>query len=475
MRQCREREERGDLIEPEREPWLSEWVEGAGCREIVDRLGLQMPVLQAEMRSANGLSTLDLSSRLGLLHVLIEQVLVEDRDIWKRMEPADIAGQRASLLGRDASGRWHYALAALESRVYSLASTWQKKPLPTPPHLVRVGERVEVEVAEKELSIEWRGAKVLELLPGGKGRFVVMVDGVDGLPDEDFIEVFTTPLLDKEWRKMPKKEVKPKEVREERAPPEARGGARRTRVTEKDESPAAASSAPHPSKKQKVTVEEKVELQLQQVALLCTANDGKALMLLPPAPSCPKPKSSDPKADKEVHKAILELGAEQEVHAAAYARLYQQSVIRLHEHVQQAAADRAAAAAAPLAPAAEASADPWAENLARVQAGAALDADTAAAVKVGGGVDVAEKAKKVANDRAARSAKRLQISQAEFEKKHEEELKAEEQRKRAKLEATSSTAPRAPETTAAPPENGGGIKVEDSVAGGVVEVVVDTS
>ena len=33
-------------------------------------------------------------------------------------------------------------------------------------------------------------AKVIELLKGGKGRFAVMVDGADGLPDEDFIETF---------------------------------------------------------------------------------------------------------------------------------------------------------------------------------------------------------------------------------------------------------------------------------------------
>ena len=53
-------------------------------------------------------------------------------------------------------------------------------------------------------------AKVLELLSGGKGRFTVMVDGADGKPDEEFVEIFTSPLLDKEWRKLPKKESKPK-------------------------------------------------------------------------------------------------------------------------------------------------------------------------------------------------------------------------------------------------------------------------
>jgi hypothetical protein len=41
----------------------------------------------------------------------------------------------------------------------------------------------------------------------GKGCFKAMIDGVDGKPDEEFVEMFTTPLLEKEWRKIPKKEV----------------------------------------------------------------------------------------------------------------------------------------------------------------------------------------------------------------------------------------------------------------------------
>jgi hypothetical protein len=97
-------------------------------------------------------------------------VLLEDKDIWKRMEAAEIAAQRATVLGRDQNGRWHYHLPALEHRVYSLASPWRPKPLPPAPHLVRVGERIEVECTpddKKDAPPEWRGAKVLELVSGG--------------------------------------------------------------------------------------------------------------------------------------------------------------------------------------------------------------------------------------------------------------------------------------------------------------------
>ena len=45
LREVREKEERGELVE-EAEQWLHEWVEGAGTREIVDRLALQLPALQ---------------------------------------------------------------------------------------------------------------------------------------------------------------------------------------------------------------------------------------------------------------------------------------------------------------------------------------------------------------------------------------------------------------------------------------------
>ena len=67
---------------------------------------------------------------------------------------------------------------------------------------------VEVEVTDDNKQPVWRGARVETLLVGGKGRFVAMIDGEDGKPDEEFLETYTSMLLDKEWRKMPKKEGK---------------------------------------------------------------------------------------------------------------------------------------------------------------------------------------------------------------------------------------------------------------------------
>ena len=479
LKQVRDREERGQLIESEREPWLSEWVDGAGCREIVDRLGLQLPSLQAEMRASGGLASLTLTARVGLLHMLIEQVLVEDRDIWKRMEAADIAAQRASLLGRNAAGRWHYGLAALGSRVYSLASPWQKKPLPMPPHLVRAGERVEVEVAEKDRPIEWRGARVLELLPGGKGRFVVMVDGVDGAPDEDFIEIFTSPLIDREWRKMPKKEVKPKEEPKPKPPPaEPRAGGRRTRVT--DDAPAAAAAPAagggHASKKQKATAisfDQKIEQRMEQVALLNTSDDGRSLMLLPPAAALPKPKGSDPKVDKEVHKAVLALQGEQEAAQQAYARLHQQSVIRLHEHVTMAASEAAMRAAEPpaAAPADAVSADAPAVDP------TAADAEAALALKVANEAEAAERAAKIAEGRSARSAKRLQLSAEAFAAKEAEEAEAKAREAEAKLGAKLETGAAAAPDAAVLEAAGGDVKAECGPSAGATDgaTPMDTS
>ena len=88
----------------------------------------------------DGFGGLTVTERVGLLHILIEQVLQEDKDIHKRMEPQAISDQRANFLGKDQSARWYYHLPTLEDRVYSMASLRQPKPLPAHPHLVRPGE-----------------------------------------------------------------------------------------------------------------------------------------------------------------------------------------------------------------------------------------------------------------------------------------------------------------------------------------------
>lgn len=202
-------EARGEEVEE----WDLPYSEGYGLREIIDRLG-PLANVSAALKSG-GMMALSLAQRACLLHGIAEQMLDTDRDVYKRMAPAEIELARPQMLGRDSNGRWYYHFALLtsdapEGRLYTLTSPYRPKPQPPVPHLVRVGERVEVEVEEVKGKIEWRQASVLELLAGGKGRFSVMVDGADGQPDEEFIEVFTAPLVGKEWRKMPPKEKKPK-------------------------------------------------------------------------------------------------------------------------------------------------------------------------------------------------------------------------------------------------------------------------
>lgn len=272
LKSVRDNEIKGHLVD-EREEWLHEWKDGAGMREIADRAQLDMPALALAVKS-HGIGSLSPMHRVALLHLLIEQVLAEDKDIWKRMDPSEVSAQRAALLGKDSAGRWHYHLPALQDRVYSLASPWRPKPLPPPPHLVRVGERIEVEVREsdKDATVEWRGAKVLELLAGGNGRFTAMVDGTDGLPDEEFIEIFTSPLLDKEWRKVAKKEPAKKEPKEAPAKvlrESVASSGRRTRVSDGTSQPTAP-LAPAPAaagKKPKLDHQQRVEQQQQQTRL----------------------------------------------------------------------------------------------------------------------------------------------------------------------------------------------------------------
>ena len=157
------------------------------------------------------------------------QVCLVDRTLVNRLDVDDasaVAATRALLLGRDSAGRWHYRFDSLEGRVYQLDVPWSLKSLRRPTeavrHIVAVGEWIEVEVAieiegEAEATgVEWRGAEVRRLLPGGKGRFVACVNGPDGEPDEDFKEVFTAPQKDKEWRKSLSASAKKKKERAER-------------------------------------------------------------------------------------------------------------------------------------------------------------------------------------------------------------------------------------------------------------------
>ena len=482
------KEERGELID-DNEPWLHEWVEGMGMREIVDRLNFKLPEIQFKMRN-DGFGGLTVTERVGLLHILIEQVLQEDKDIHKRMEPQAISDQRANLLGKDQSGRWHYHLPTLEDRVYSMASPWQPKPLPAHPHLVRPGDRVEVEVnsEEEKGKIEWRGAKVLELLPGGKGRFRVMVDAPNGEPDEEFIETFTSPLMGKEWRKIPKKEAPPPPPKPEPPPPPPKAPGRKTRVSEGDEGKGKAGPV---SKKAKLTPQEKEQKieedrikQLEQVALMSTAEDGKSIMLCsktaagtasnvtvgavggggessaaaaaPPAveeEAKPKGKgkggkkggggggSAPPKENKldaAVREGIESLKASQETHASAYDKVYQDAVIRLYHQMQQAEEDLKRLKENPPPPPTNPAAAAAASSAVPGQPDTSGDSSMAQAVAVAQEMEKVEKAQSMRMGRAERSAKREAIAAAEFaEREAKEKAEAEERRKR-KLEAKAA-------------------------------------
>ena len=136
-------------------------------REIIDRLERTSPEqtqiarlkeIELLLRDSDsgGLAALSTTCRVQVLHALCEHVLAEDKDIWKRMESSEIEASRATVLGRDGAGKWIYAMPALESRVYSICSPWKPKPLPEVPHMVRVGERIEVEVDDGKGQVEWR-------------------------------------------------------------------------------------------------------------------------------------------------------------------------------------------------------------------------------------------------------------------------------------------------------------------------------
>ena len=154
---------------------------------MVERLGglgeAGLAPLSAALR-AGGLPALTPEQRAGLLHGICEQLMDHDHAIHTRMDAAALEASRAKALGRDASGRWVYyfpgGAEGRAGRLFTLSSPWRPKALPKVPHLVKVGERVEVEVEEVKGQIEWRGAEVTQLLGGGKGRFSVIVDGPDG-------------------------------------------------------------------------------------------------------------------------------------------------------------------------------------------------------------------------------------------------------------------------------------------------------
>lgn len=214
-----------------------------------------------------------------------------DNVIYKRMDPPAIEHTRAELLGKDSSGKWYYYLRGLERRVYTMASPWKPRPLPEVPHLVRVGERVEVEVEEKKGEIEWRQGEVRALLGGGKGRFSVCVDGKDGEPDEEFIEVFTAPLMGVEWRKLPPKE-----------PKNGKGGGRKTRVTDAMPPPKSKTAAAAAREAAKITA---------------ASEDPKTFALLDCKVAAPKLRASKAKLDQAVAKALMAVLEERAEHDAA--------------------------------------------------------------------------------------------------------------------------------------------------------------
>ena len=133
------------------------------------------------------------------------------------------APARARLLGVDATGTFYYHFEALEGRVYSLegAAGWgvegkagaRRAAESVAPPPVREGEKVEVEVEEGG-KVEWRRALVNRMLrasilecdrDGRAGcRFIATVLLPNGIPDDDFVEVYDGAQQGTEWRKVAK-------------------------------------------------------------------------------------------------------------------------------------------------------------------------------------------------------------------------------------------------------------------------------
>ena len=423
-----DKEARGEMV-AENEPWLHEFQEGWGMREIIDRLERtsseqtsvdRLKEIELTLREG-GLSALDVPSRVGILHVLCESMLCEDKDIWKRMEPNEIEAARGEVLGKDAQGKWHFHLPPLEARVYSMSSPWRPKPLPEVPHMVRVGERIEVEVEEVKGQVEWRSAKVIELLKGGKGRFAVIVDGADGQPDEDFIETFASPLEGKEWRKVVKADKQKKAA--EKAAAAAIPGERETRVSGRAKQPVVPPpppAAPAAAKKAKQQ-EDKAKL----VEALSTAEDGKTLALMEPKAALKALKGSKSKLDQSLHKAIGALGEAQEAHAQQASRLWQNAVVRLHDQVQNLSREAEAEAAAMAARAAAEAEVVQVEEARQVQVRVQVEEESYGTVR-----DRTKDAERQAA-REARSLKRQRVAE-------EERLAAEAAESEAKAEAKAA-------------------------------------
>jgi hypothetical protein len=259
------------------------------------------------------------------------------------------------------AARTSVRVQALESRVYTLTSPWRQKPLPPFPHLVRVGERVEVEVEETKGAIEWRQATVAELLGGGKGRFSVVVDGPDGTPDDDFVEVFTAPLMGTEWRKIsppPKPAGKAGPTRKTRVSDGGTGGAGSEQDSAGSGGGGGAGTSSLASDASLAGIPAAKKAKIEQAELMSTSDDGKSVSMLSTDAAMKKLKPSKNKIEVAIYRALHPLSEAQKEHAASACRLYQQAVIRLHEQAQQAVLDAAAAAEAEAAAAAAAAAAP---------------------------------------------------------------------------------------------------------------------
>ena len=295
----------------------------------------------------------------------------------RRYDRAAQEAFKAKLLGRDAPGRWHYHFPSLDSRVYTMASAWKAAPLPPIPHPVKVGERIEVEVEEKRDGrsvVEWRTAEVMHLLAGGKGRFSAVVQTPEGewdwvrrralslcgsaaftdrgrfhtstsprpLLPQDFVEHYTAPLVNVEWRKVeppPKPAASHKKRKVDEVggdPPPPREPPRKTRHTDAPPKPPPAAEPKKPSHKKGAGAKGGAA-EPTPVGSSSTSTEDGTFTLLELAPALARLKSSKARADIALRAVLAELAPDEaacDEREQAYARCWTAAVIRLHGEVR---------------------------------------------------------------------------------------------------------------------------------------------
>ena len=118
--------------------------------------------------------------------------------------PTGTEGGAGGTVGQTSKGRTIKPKGAdLKAAANAAAAAASLVPLVDPERVPKLGELLEVEVAESEEnggSVDWKPAIVKEVLP--RQRFVAMVNG-----EEDFMEEYGMEDEGKEWRKVPPEEL----------------------------------------------------------------------------------------------------------------------------------------------------------------------------------------------------------------------------------------------------------------------------